>query len=96
VLRPVLAIARACDRLERALYEAVLAVGRISLALGRATRTSDELGIDGLIFALVRSTVTMGGRARRLQSGLIHRELAFTLTGTVLITAALLTTALFY
>lgn len=85
ILRPAMALARACDRLERALYDGVLAVGRLNMRLGRATRKNDEQGIDGLIFGLVSATIALGGRVRRLQSGLIHRELALTVAGTALL-----------
>jgi len=90
MVRPAFAIARSCEQLERGLYAGVLAVGRFGLGIGRAARYSDERGIDGLIFSLVRGTVALGSRARALQSGLIHREMAITVVGTALILAALL------
>jgi len=94
MVRPALAIAHGCERLERTLYAAVLAVGRLGLSIGQWVRHSDEHGIDGLIFSLVRGTVDLGARARTLQSGLIHRELAITAVGTALIFAALLMVSL--
>jgi NADH-quinone oxidoreductase subunit L len=96
LLRPALAIARGCERLERSLYAGALAVGRFGLGIGRTVRHSDEHGIDGLIFSLVRATVDLGCRARALQSGLIHRELAITVVGTAVIFAALLIASLLY
>ena len=39
------------------------------LAVAQASRLTDEKGIDGLIFALVRGTRDLGRRARRLQNG---------------------------
>jgi len=89
VTRPTFAVARACEHLEQRLYASVLAVGRLGLAIGRATRISDERGIDGLISALVSGSLALGARARTLQSGLIHRELAITVVGTAIILAAL-------
>lgn len=89
MVRPTFAIARSCEKLERGLYTGVLAVGRLGLAIGRAVRRSDDRGIDGLIFFLVRGTVDLGNRARALQSGLIHRELAITVVATALILVAL-------
>ena len=98
--RPALAVASACDQIDRALHGTVLAVGRQAQAfavadsrlddrlhgavikLGRASlrtasgsRLVDECGIDGLIAGLVDRTRQLGGQARRLQSGLVHREL---------------------
>ncbi len=89
VARPALALARACDRFETRLFGAVLAVGRATATIAQGTRVSDERGIDGAIFGLVRATIASGARARRLQSGLIHRELALTAIATGLIAAAL-------
>ena len=88
MLRPALAIARGCERIERGLYDAVLAVGRLNMTIGRGSHRSDEDGIDRLIFGLVRGTVALGARARRLQSGLIHRELALSVIGAALLTAS--------
>ncbi|HED15479.1 MAG TPA: NADH-quinone oxidoreductase subunit L [Gammaproteobacteria bacterium] len=96
MVRPAFAIARSCERLERILYAGVFAVGRFGLDIGRAVRHNDEQGIDGLIFSLVRNTVELGSRARSLQSGLIHREMAITVVGTALILAALLLALLVY
>lgn len=89
VARPALALARGCDRLERTLYTGVLGIGGLGLALARAVRRSDEGGIDGLIFALARSTRALGERARALQSGMVHRELALAAVGGALLLAAL-------
>lgn len=86
VARPALALARATARFDDGvIHPAVLAVGRASLAVAGAARTTDERGIDGLIFALVRGTRRLGGRARELQSGLIHKELLLAAVGGALI-----------
>ncbi len=95
IARPALAIASICEQFERILHETVLAVGRVNLTFGRTTRVSDERGIDGLIFKFVERTIALGGYARRLQSGLIHRELALTVVGIALITIALFAAPLF-
>ncbi len=76
MVRPALAIAHGCEKLERLLYKGVLATGRLGLRLGKAARRNDESGIDGMIFSFVRGTVNLGGKARTLQNGLIHKELA--------------------
>jgi len=96
MVRPTFAIARYCERLERGLYNGVLAIGQLGLIIGRVVRRSDDKGIDGLIFSLVRGTIELGGRARTLQSGLIHREMAITVVGTALILATLLLALLRY
>jgi NADH-quinone oxidoreductase subunit L len=96
MLRPAMAIAQTCERFERVLYNGVLAIGRLNLSLGLATRQSDERGIDGMIFGLVRGAIAAGGYARRLQSGLIHRELALTILGAALIAAVLIAAPYFY
>ena len=95
VLRPAMAIAAGCERVEKRLYDAVLALGRASLSLGHFARRTDGEGIDAAIFGFVRRTIATGARARRLQSGFIHRELALTAIGIALIVAVLLATLIF-
>ena len=90
VLRPVLAIAAACERLERRLCKTVQGIRRINLLLGGIVRRADNDGIDGAIFCLVRQTIRTGTRARKLQSGFIHREMALSVIGMAVIFAALL------
>ncbi len=96
VMRPALAVARAMNAVETVLYEAVFVFGRLNLRVGRGTRISDEAGIDGFIFGLADTMVRTGQKARRLQSGLIHRELALTIVTTGVIAAALFAAPLFY
>ena len=95
VLRPALAVAADCERLEQLLYRSVLAFGQMNLSLGGWFRRADTEGIDGLIFGLVRRMIAGGNRARRLQSGLIHRELAITVVGIALIAVVLLAAPLY-
>lgn len=95
VLRPALAIAADCERLEQLLYRRVVAFGQINLSLAGLFRRADSEGIDGLIFGLVRRMIAGGNRARRLQSGLIHRELAVTIIGLALIAVVLLAAPLY-
>ena len=95
VLRPAMAVAAACERVEKRLYDAVLALGRANLSLGHFARRTDGEGIDAAIFGFVRRTIATGARARRLQSGFIHRELAITAIGIALIVAVLLATLIF-
>jgi len=96
VLRPAMALAHAMNAVETALYKAVFAFGRLNLRVGRGTRISDEVGIDGFIFGFANTTIWVGRQARRLQSGLIHRELALTIVTTGIIAAALIAAPLFY
>lgn len=95
VARPALAIAAACERLERWLYDLVLGFGRMNLSLGWLARKIDIKGIDGFIFGLVRQTIDSGARARKLQSGLIHREMALAVIGMAVIIAVLLAAPLY-
>ncbi len=88
--RGALAAGFAIHSNEDLLHARVEGTGRMSLRLAVASRRTDERGIDGLIAALVRYTRELGGRARRLQSGLVHRELALAAGGTGLLLALLL------
>ncbi len=89
VARPALAVARAVDLFDRGIHAGVLGVGRAALAVARASRLTDEGGIDRLIAALVRGTRKLGGRARELQTGLVHKELLLAAAGAALILAFL-------
>ena len=89
VAGPALVVARATDTLDSGIHRGVLGVGRLGLAVAQASRITDEKGIDGFIFALVRGTRGLGRRARRLQTGLVHKELLLAVTGGALILALL-------
>ena len=89
VARPALAMARAADTFDGGIHRGVLGVGRLGITVAQASRFTDEKGIDGLIFALVRGTRNLGRRARRLQTGLVHKELLLAVTGGALILALL-------
>ena len=89
VARPAMAAARSLDALDRSIHTVVLGVGRASLSVAGASRVADERGIDGLILALVRGTRALGGRARELQSGLVHKELLLAAVGGALMLAFL-------
>jgi NADH-quinone oxidoreductase subunit L len=89
VARPAMAVARALDAFDRGIHAVVIGVGRASLGVADASRIADERGIDGLIRALVRGTRALGGRARTLQSGLVHKELLLAAVGGALMLAFL-------
>jgi NADH-quinone oxidoreductase subunit L len=85
-----LALARALDALDRGIHTGVLAVGLVALAVANASRVTDEKGIDRLIAGLARGTRELGGRARELQTGLVHKELLLAAVGGALIFALLI------
>jgi NADH-quinone oxidoreductase subunit L len=95
VARPALALAAACERVEQRLLAAVLAIGRINLSFGENARRTDRETIDGAIFGFVDRTIALGARARRLQSGFIHREMALTFAGIALVIGVLLAAPLY-
>jgi NADH-quinone oxidoreductase subunit L len=90
VVRPALAFARALDALDRGIHAGVLAVGSAALAVASASRATDDKGIDRLIAALVRGTRELGSRARKLQTGLVHKELLLATVGVALVFALLI------
>jgi len=94
VAQPAMTIARAADGLDRGIHAGVLGVGNAALVVARAARLTDDAGIDRLIAVLVRGTRELGGRARGLQTGLVHRELLLAAAGAVLILAFLTVGAL--
>ncbi|MFV2054832.1 MAG: NADH-quinone oxidoreductase subunit L [Thiohalomonadales bacterium] len=96
LVRPAFAIARGCEKLERVLYAGVLATGRLALKLGRTARRNDEQVIDANIFSFVQATVDLAGKARTLQSGLIHKELAISTILSAMILLFMLVVLLVY
>ena len=91
-----LGMAHLADRADAALFALSLWIGRQSMRLGRATKYTDTNGIDAAIFGLVRRVIAIGARARRLQSGLIHRELALTFAGVAVVVGVLLATPFYF
>ena len=83
--RVVMAIGRGVRAGDERGLAGVFAAGRAVMAIGQGVRVGDERGIDGVIASIVQSVRGLGERARALQSGLVHRELAFALTGVVLV-----------
>jgi NADH-quinone oxidoreductase subunit L len=90
VARPALAFARLLDTLDRGIHAGVLAVGSAALAVANASRATDDKGIERLIAGLVRGTRELGGRARELQTGLVHKELLLAAVGGALVFALLI------
>lgn len=73
--RRALGVAAAAWRLDNRIHALVNDVGAAALAVARVARLSDEAAIEVLIADLVAGTRRLGARARRLQTGLVHREL---------------------
>lgn len=90
------ALSRRIERAEDSLLALVNAVGRLNLSLGLASLRFDRDTIDRAIFGLVDRTIALGTRARRLQSGLIHREMALTVAGIALVTGVLLAAPFYF
>jgi NADH-quinone oxidoreductase subunit L len=75
---------------DEGVYASTLALGRLGLSSAWVLRQLDERGIDAFITVFVNAIRTLGGRARRLQSGLVFRELAFAAGGALALTVVLL------
>ena len=83
--RRALSTANAAGRVDDGVHRGVLETGRGSMETARFAQGLDVSGIDGAIRELVAGTIELGRRARRLQSGLVHRELLLTVGGTAAI-----------
>ena len=83
--RAALVLARTAHRVDARVHDGVIGTGRSAMDVARAASGLDVSGIDGAIRELVARTVALGGGARRLQSGLVHRELLLTAGGTAAI-----------
>lgn len=93
VARTALGIATTARAFDRTLHgDIVEGTGRAGLAVARAARLNDELGIEGVIAWLVDRTRRLGIGARRLQTGLVHRELLVACGGTAVVLVIVLLT----
>lgn len=90
VIEPVMALATFADRVDAVIHRGVLGVGNGGMALAFGSDTVDRRGIDELIWGFVRDVWTSGERARRLQTGLVSRELAFAVGGIGVIAAVII------
>jgi NADH-quinone oxidoreductase subunit L len=89
-VRPALVVARFSNRVEAVINASTFAAGRFGLGLAWASRQLDERVIDGLIGELVSAVRDLGAGARRLQSGLVFRELALAAGGIAAVATLLL------
>ena len=90
-----LALAASVSRADARLHRLVEGAGQGALAAARLTRDIDQEGIEELIAALARGTRELGRAGRRLQSGLVHQELALTVASAAGLVVLLLVTLFF-
>jgi NADH-quinone oxidoreductase subunit L len=83
--RSALGLSQRSLRLDMLVHRGVERLGSSATSIAAATRQTDETGIDGLIAWLVARTRRLGGEARELQTGLVHRELLFAVSGAAVI-----------
>ncbi len=83
--RLALGFSSANRSLDGRIHEGVNRVGSASLRTARASRVLDEQGLDGLIADLVHQTRRLSLQARRLQTGLVHRELLLAVAGAAIV-----------
>ena len=74
-------IAGTVERSSASLHRRALGLASAAMASARAARSADERGLVAANHGLVRRTRALGRAARRLQSGLVHRELAWSVGG---------------
>ena len=90
--RGALGAAAAASRVDARIHAGVEGVGTAGMSVARASRMSDEAGIDTWIANLVSGTRRLGARARLLQSGLVHRELLLAAGATAIVMLLVLLT----
>ena len=72
-------------KLDDGIHGGVDRVGLASLMTAQVSRTLDQQGLDGLIADLVAQIRRISGLARRLQTGLVHRELLLAVAGAAIV-----------
>lgn len=83
-------VARSSRAVDAGVQAVVAGTGQVALDLAAAAHLVDAAGIDRLIADLVTSTRRLGEHARRLQTGLVHRELLVAAAGTAIVVVLLL------
>ena len=78
-----LAASARLQSIEQGLHRFVEGTAGASLTVARAVQLSDQAGIEALIARFSRGVRELGRAGRRLQSGLVHRELALTVASVV-------------
>lgn len=79
--RSALQLSGGAHKSDQTIHGGVQEVGRFGLTLGDWSQRSDEQGINGFISALTRGVQELGQESRKTQSGLVHRELMWSVWG---------------
>jgi NADH-quinone oxidoreductase subunit L len=83
IVRPLLKMALFCGYIDKQIHHFVLKTGRGGRWISSAFRRMDERGIDGFISGLTKNIRALGHYGRQIQSGLIHKELMWSVWGMV-------------
>lgn len=83
--RRALEIASSSRTLDERVHGSVEGVGSTSMAVARSSHAFDQKELDGFIAGLVHLVWNYGQLARRLQTGLVHRELLVAMGGAALV-----------
>lgn len=78
-------ISEKCLGSESAFLSLVHSTGRMNLLVGIFSKERIEIFLDGIIATLSAGVKDMGMWGRRLQSGLIHQEMAYAMYATILL-----------
>ena len=90
VAAAALGVSLGAHRVDAGVHRVVEGVGETGMATGRATRVTDDAGIDAFINGLVSRTRALGRQARQLQTGLVYRELAVAAIGAAMLAVVVL------
>lgn len=74
-------ISKTSHRLDNFLDKLVSLVGTVNLGAGRLARWLDDQGLEKSLYQLTVSVRQMGQQGRRLQSGLVHQEMMWSVVG---------------
>lgn len=80
-----LGVSRGMTLVDFLLTQQVFGIGRMNLTFSNFSNQSGEPFINSIINYLVTEVRTLGTYARRLQTGLIHQEMAYALYGTLFV-----------
>jgi len=76
-------LAKAMNASSQWIENFTFATGRLNLALARLSRLMDDNGLEAFIFRLAGSVKGFGRISRKLQSGMVHQEMMWSVIGFV-------------
>lgn len=78
-------VARFARKTDNIVYRIMNAIGETGLRLSNVSRTMEEKGVEAGVYGISSSIKESGRLSRKLQTGLVHKELVITVAGVLVL-----------